>query len=531
MAYWQNGKVFVHCSTQSTSQTVPGVARWLNVDPDKVVVISEYTGGGFGSKITSAISLLIPALLSKKANAPVMLRISREEEHYIGRARPGLLGRMKVGFSKEGKITALDMFVITDSGPYDPAGDGRQAGNVVSLLYQIPAMRWRGVTVITNTPPRAAQSSPGGMQGITLMEPVFAKAARKLGLDQVAIRKDQCRRGQGPVRTDRSQRQARVHHQLLYEGSARPRRRKAIQLGGKRKAQPKKMGTNVRCVGVSMSTFVGGSTGYDGLFVIKPDGKVYIQTGIGNLGTESWSDCQRVIAEILNVPWEKCELTWGSTAKNLPWSCASGGSQTTHAMTRAAHAVGMDGKAKLQEIAAKKLGGQPENYELINEKVVRKGGGASMTFAQAAQYAIDLGGKYDGHELPKDINKFTVASASALSGQGLMGVARDSYPHDGQTYSFVAAFARSRGRYRNRCVSHHGFPGGGRRGHRAPSARSGRADSGPVDAGDCSRYRAKVGLRSALRAAACEAVPLQQAAHDSRCSRGHEVGCAQPSGS
>lgn len=165
MAYWQNGKVFVHCSTQSTSQTVPGVARWLHLDPDQVVVISEYTGGGFGSKITSAISCIIPALLSKKANAPVMLRISREEELFIGRARPSVLGRMKVGFSKEGKITALDMFVITDSGPYDPSGDGRQAGNIISLLYQVPNMRWRGLTVITNTPPRSAQSSPAACRG------------------------------------------------------------------------------------------------------------------------------------------------------------------------------------------------------------------------------------------------------------------------------------------------------------------------------------------------------------------------------
>ena len=60
---------------------------------------------------------------------------------------------------------------------------------MVSLLYQPPAMRWRGVSVLTNTPPRRAQSQPGGMQGITLMEPIIAKAARKLGVDQVAIRR------------------------------------------------------------------------------------------------------------------------------------------------------------------------------------------------------------------------------------------------------------------------------------------------------------------------------------------------------
>src|SRR5438094_10564691 len=147
MAYWQNGKVFIHTSTQSTAQTVPAVAGWLGIDPNNVVVIAEYCGGGFGSKITGALTNVVPALLSKKANAPVMMRISREEEHHIGRCRPAFVGRMKVGFSKAGRITALDMFVISNNGPYDAQGDVPTSGRMVSLLYQPQAMRWRGVTV------------------------------------------------------------------------------------------------------------------------------------------------------------------------------------------------------------------------------------------------------------------------------------------------------------------------------------------------------------------------------------------------
>ena len=79
------------------------------------------------------------------------------------------------------------------------------------------------------------------------------------------------------------------------------------------------------------------------------------------------------------------------------------------------------------------LGGKPEDYEVANERVFRKGGGAGMSLAHAAQRAIQLGGIYDGHELPKDINKMTVASATALAGQGLLAVARDNYPRDGAT--------------------------------------------------------------------------------------------------
>ena len=87
------------------------------------------------------------------------------------------------------------MFVISDNGPYDAQGDAPTSGHMVSLLYQPKAMRWRGVTVLTNTPPRSAQSSPGGLQGITIIEPIIAKAARKLGVDQVAIRRLNCPEG------------------------------------------------------------------------------------------------------------------------------------------------------------------------------------------------------------------------------------------------------------------------------------------------------------------------------------------------
>jgi xanthine dehydrogenase molybdenum-binding subunit len=438
LSYWQNGKVYVHMGTQSTVQTLASLGRWLNMDTNQIVLISEYTGGGFGSKATGYIFAIIPALLSKKANAPVMMRISREEEHFIGRARPGFQGRMKVGFANDGRITALDSYVISNTGPYDAAGDAGTSGFIVSLLYQPPAMRHRMVTLLTNTPPRGAQSSPGGMQGIVIMEPILAKAARKLGLDQVAIRRINCPEGKAPVGPVRNGTRGHATSCFLRDALDRG----AEQFRWKeRMSLPKRSGTKARGVGVSLSAFVGGSVGFDGLFVIRPDGRIAIQSGIGNLGTESVSDVHRVVAEVLGVPWEKCDITWGNTAKNLPWTCVSGGSQTTHAMTRAAHAAAMDAKQKLQEIAAKTMGGKPEQYEVANERVYHKGGGRGMTLAQAAQQAIKLGGKYDGHEAPDDVNKITKASMAALAGQGLVAAAKDKYPRDGQSFSFVAIFA------------------------------------------------------------------------------------------
>jgi xanthine dehydrogenase molybdenum-binding subunit len=439
LAYWQNGKVHVHTGTQSTAQTVPAIARWLNIDPRDVVLVSEYTGGGFGSKITAGVSLVIPALLARKAHRPVMMRISREEETFIGRARPSLLGRMKVGFTREGRIAALDMFVVCDNGPYDAVGDAPSSGRIVSLLYQPEAMRWRGVTVLTNTPPRSAQSSPGGMQGIAIIEPIVAKAARRLHLDQVAIRRVNCPEGKAPFGPEVQGKRAHATSAFLKEaldrGAARFRWPERLA------RTPRRIGTKVRGVGVSLSCYVGGTIGFDGLLVITPEGRVRFHSGIGNLGTEAVIDVHRVGAELLDVPWERCDVVWGDSSRNLPFTCVSGGSQTTHAMTRAAHATAMEARTRLQEVAARTLGGSPEDYLVANERVARKGGGAGMTLAQAAARAVELGGIYDGHQAAAELNKTTQAAVAALAGQGLVAAAKDRYPRDGSTFSYVACFA------------------------------------------------------------------------------------------
>jgi CO/xanthine dehydrogenase Mo-binding subunit len=423
-------------------QTVGSVARWVGIPAaeaqEKIVLVSEYTGGGFGSRIPGYIGMAIPALLSKKANAPVMMRITREDEHYIGRARPALHARAKVGFAKDGRITAIDLLVVAENGPYDQVGDGRSAGDIISLAYQPKTMRWRGLAVLTNTPPRGAQRAPGGMQGIAIMEPNLAKAARKLGLDEVAVHSVNAPQGKAPfgapaARGNRNYVTSAFVKEALAKGS------EIFKWEEKKARSGKRTGSRALGSGVAVSTYSAGSTGFDGLLIIRPDGKVQIQSGIGNLGTHAVMDVHRVAADILATPWDQCEVVWGNTSKNLPWTCSSGGSQTLHAMTRAAHAVGTAAKKLLQEVAARSLGGSPDGYQVANGRV--SGGGRSLTFAQAAQKAIELGGKFDGHEPPEDVNNWTKNSMKALAGQGLIAAARDNYPRDGQSRSFVVGFA------------------------------------------------------------------------------------------
>ena len=441
MAYWQNGRLYLHASTQSVQRTVDNVARWVGIPPSDVVLICEYTGGGFGSKGAGSVSMAIAPLLSRKAGAPVMMRISREEECYIGRARTNMTGRAKIGFRADGRITALDLFIVQDGGAYGPMGDHRSGGNAASLIYQPPAMRWRTVNVLTNTPPRSQQRSPGPMQANGIVEPVMTKAAKALGIDQVQIRRINSPEGKalyGPPQPDGGRR----HVTSAFVKEALDRGVELFNWEERKARAGRRNGSKVRGVGVTVGPHGAGSIGFDGLMTLRPDGRLHVQTGVGNLGTHSMQDLARVAADVLAMPWDKVNVVWGDTTRGLPWSCLSVGSQTTHAMTRANHAGATDAKRKLQAIAARDLGGAPDDYELGNERVYRRGNpGRGLSYAQAARRAIELGGEFDGHELPEDVHAVTRAAAAGLVGLGLMGVAKDSYPRDGDTYSFVIGFA------------------------------------------------------------------------------------------
>ncbi len=445
MAYWQNGKCHLHVSTQSLARSVAAVAAWVGVKPEELVLVSEYTGGGFGSKIPGAQTMAIPALMSKKLNGrPVMMRVSRAEETYIGRVRPGYQGWVKMGFKKDGRVTAIDTFIVEASGPYRRQGDHSTSANIGSLLFQAPNMRFRGISVATNTPPGVSQRAPGGLQASVWFEPLMHEASKKLGIDQVALHllnapEGQAQFGLVPPNTPPGRPRNRLTSCFVKECLTQ-----GAEMFGwetKKAVSGQRTGSKVRGVGVGIGAYTAGSIGVDGLCILRPDGKLEIHQGVGNLGTHSTFDTARVICEVSGFPWAETEVVWGNTSKGLPWSSIQAGSQTTYAHTRANYATGMDLKKKLTEIAAKTSGGSPESYDTNERGVIRKGGGVVMTWAQAAERAIKLAGIYDGSELPKEINAMTRAAANAHKGRGLMGVARDNLPRDGQTYGFMSAFA------------------------------------------------------------------------------------------
>ncbi len=434
MAYWQNGTCYVYASAQSQSFWMPGLARLLGVEMSKVVLISENTGGGFGSKIGAYPIAALPGYFSKQLGRPVQLRITREQEYYIGSARVGFQGWIKMGFAKNGRMTAADVFIIEDIGPNATGGDGSSAGGAVSLVYDPAAMRFRGLPVLTNTTPRGAQRGPGQNQIAAVMAPLMDKAARELRMDPLEIRKINAVNSDTRVYAEQRPLTSAYMKEALEKGAD------MFDWDAKYN-QPRRNGNKVIGVGIGQGYHSAGTKGFDGLVRITPDGKIHLHSGIGNLGTYSYVSTTRAAAEVLKCEWEDCVIHHGSTEANLPWSSYQAGSVSTFTHTRANYVAAMDAVSKLKAITAETLGGSADDYDIDGQRVfnihnTRQG----MTYAAVAARAIQLGGAYSGASYPDDIHEITQRAVENIAGTGLIGVAKDNLPQEGVIPGLAAAF-------------------------------------------------------------------------------------------
>jgi len=435
MAYWQGDKVFIYGSTQSQTAVMPNLARLAGVEPDNVVYIAEFCGGGFGSKINPYPSMGVPIYLAKKTGMPVLLRVNRHEEALFGSSRPAFQGRLRMGFRADGRVLAADLSIVQQNGPYNGGGDLGAAAGAITLIYQPLAMRYRGIQVSTNTTPTGAQRGPGQNQIAAAVEPLIDKAAKALNLDPLAIRRINAADNdakydsqQGPVTS-------------AYQRDALDRGAAAFDWVARRQRSGQQRGSKVTGVGIGQAFHAAGRGGLDGIVRLAPDGKLHIHCGVGNLGTFSYAATSRVAAEVLKVSWDNCVIVRGDSRLGLPMSSPQSGSNTSFTMTRATYAGAMDALAKLKEIAAQTLGGSADDYDIGDETVFAKADRAkSMTYAAAAQKAVELGGRFSGQEVPEDVNAVTKSGVAAIAGTGLIGVAKDNIAVTGMVPAIAIGF-------------------------------------------------------------------------------------------
>ena len=435
MAYWENGKCYFYGSTQSQSAVDEGLARMLGIDPANLCLINENTGGGFGSKGSSYPIMGVCGYFARLLNRPLQLRITREQEFYIGVGRPGMQGWVRTGIRADGKVAAVDVIIISDGGPTGRNSASSSAQHL-SVVYTPAAMRLRNIPVFTNTAPRGAQRGPGQNEMSAAIAPIMDKAARQLNMDRAEFRRLNAPHSESSVYEN----QGPVTSAFLAE---------AIDMASgmfnwqQRESQPRQRnGSKVRGLGIGLGYHSAGGNGYDGLVRIGTDGRIYLHSGVGNLGTYSYAGTVRAAAEVLQCDWDNCEIVYGNTEYHLPHSSVQGGSNTIFTHTRSNWVGAEDAVLKLKEIAAAEFGGTVADYSIGDERVFRNDDSSQgMSYAEAATRAVELGGKYSGEVTPDDIHPITQRAVQAMAGSGLIGVAKDNLPKRGIAPGLMVSMA------------------------------------------------------------------------------------------
>ncbi len=185
-----DGRLCIRTSSQTPFLTRSALSALFDLPRDKVRAFAERVGGGFGGK-QEMITEDIVALAVLKTGRPVKLEFTRQEQFSASTSRHPMRMTVKVGARRDGRLTAISLRMLSDTGAYGNHGPGvlfHGSGESVAL-YRCPNKKIDGYAVYTNTMPSGAFRGYGLSQTNFAVESAMDEVARKLGIDPFAFRR------------------------------------------------------------------------------------------------------------------------------------------------------------------------------------------------------------------------------------------------------------------------------------------------------------------------------------------------------
>jgi CO/xanthine dehydrogenase Mo-binding subunit len=182
----EDGRSVVWCCTQGHFMVRTFSAKVLGIPISQIKVIPSELGGAFGGKTTIYIEP-VAILLSRRAGRPVKLVLDREEVFRATGPAPGSLIRVRMGATRDGRITAADVWLAYEAGAY--GGSPMVAGSMTMLApYDLENVRITAHDVVVNKPKTNAYRAPGAQMSAFAAETVLDELAEKLELDPIELR-------------------------------------------------------------------------------------------------------------------------------------------------------------------------------------------------------------------------------------------------------------------------------------------------------------------------------------------------------
>lgn len=371
VADWQPEGLVVYASTQGVAGVRDDLADYFGLARDKVRVVTEHVGGGFGAKFGPGHYGLLAAALSRKAGRPVRLVLDRREEHTSVGNRPSSRQALKIGARRDGALTAISLEAVGTAG----VGTGAGVGFAAERMYACPAFAGSQADVFVNAGPGAAFRAPGMPQGIFALEGLLDELAEKLGMDPLALRERidtvdlmgaRARRAERRIGAERVEWARRRHPPGADPGPVKR------GLGFAQAIWPHIVRVGAACE-----------------VVIARSGAVEVRSATQDPGTGTRTVLAMVVAEELGLRPEDVAVRIGDSA--WPEGPSSGGSNVTGSITPVARTAARDAAAALRGRAARRFGVEPGAVTLRDGAVLAPGLPARrLSFREAAALGKDI---------------------------------------------------------------------------------------------------------------------------------------------
>ncbi|WOF43898.1 xanthine dehydrogenase family protein molybdopterin-binding subunit [Sphingopyxis indica] len=366
IAAWEGDRLTLWTANQMVAWSVGDMAKTLGIPKENIRLVSPYIGGGFGGKLFIRADALMAALGAKAAKRPVKIALPRPFIANNTTHRPATIQRIRLGATKDGKITAIGH----ESWSGDlPGGGPETAVGQTRLLYAGPNRMTKMRLAVLDLPEGNAMRAPGEAPGLMALEIAMDEMAEKLGMDPIDFRilNDTQVDPEKPERPF-SQRQL---NECLTTGAGK--------FGwAKRSAKPGATRDGRWLTGMGVAAAFRNNINATSAARVRLDkaGVVTVETDMTDIGTGSYTIIAQTAAEMMGVPLDKVVVKLGDSA--FPVSAGSGGQWGANSSTAGVYAA----CAKLREAVAAKLGLNAADAEFVDGEI--RSGDRRVSLGEAA---------------------------------------------------------------------------------------------------------------------------------------------------